>query len=411
VHAILLLLLLAGDTPAQPAVISPEARDAALSKAFRFLDDSIWKLSKGGSPQRQYAMAVAAHAYLLAGDRGGRRLPSRKKQLARMHDELVRYVDGVLAKYGRKERPRKDVSYAELIRAHKDHVQWTWVLGVAAPYFAESLARGKRTGECRRTLDKIVRILEASQQEGGGWGHHDARLIPTRQIRAGLKYPAEFVAPSYCALSALGIARTALGRKTDSKALRDGRAYFARCQSEDGTYPYAYRKLPPGWKPGMGPIAVARTSGVAYALFCAGAKATDPVALKALRAIDARPLFMAEGCGSATLSLQYGGLLSYARGTQAWRAFRSEYFPRILENQEKSGAFLCISRGVVGSNNETRPRLPPGLKLPRDVAAHIDRLPAEVYVTAIHSLLLLLERTDSLVIPRMPAPPGPVSGR
>jgi len=403
VQAALVLLLLAGEAPG--IAVTPAARDAALARAFHFLDESIWGLPDGGSPQRQYAMAVAAHAYLLAGDRGGKPLPSRRRQLARMHDELVRYVDRIRDRYAKDEQPKDDLPFAMRLRANRKTLQWTWVLGVAAPYFAESLARGKRTGECRRTLKRIVRILEASQQPGGGWGHDDAKRIGTIEIPGRFTYPAAFVAPSYCALSGLGLAERALRRKTDSTALRAGRAYFARFQSEDGTYPYMFRKLPPGAKPGMGPIAVARTSGVAFALFCAGAPRTDPTAQKALRAIDARPQFMAEGHGSATMALQFGGLLSRARGGRAWKTFRSTYFPRILAAQEKSGAFLCISRGEIGSNNETRPRLPAGMKAPTQNRG------GEVYVTAIHSLLLLLDRTESRVLPAIPELAGPVTGR
>jgi len=408
-QAALILLLLAGEAPV--VAVTPEARDAALVKAFHFLDETIWHMPDGGSPQRQYTMAVAAHAYLLAADRGGKRLPSRQRQVARMHDELVRYVDRVVDRIAKVKQSDADLTFVQRLRRNSKTLQWTWVLGVAAPYFAESLARGKRSGECRRVLKKIVRILEASQQPGGGWGHDDARLIGTFEIPGKFRYPAEFVAPSYCALSALGIARRARGKKGDSSALRAGRAYFASGQSEDGTFPYAFRKLRPGAKPGMGPVAVARTSGVAFALFCAGAKPTDPTAVKALRAIDGRPQFMAEGHGSATMALQFGGLLSRARGDRAWSAFRSMYFPRILAAQEKSGAFLCVSTGVIGSNDETRPRLPAGLRdsVPSGIKLP-DRNPrAEPYVTAIHSLLLLLDRTESRVLPTIPGLPGPVT--
>lgn len=403
VQAALILVMLAGDAPA--VAVTPAARDAALVKAFGFLDEWIWRVPDGGSPRRQYSMAVAAHAYLLAGDGGGRRLPSRKRQIDRLHDELVRFVDRVEERYARKKRPRADAPMAERIRDEIRTTQWTWVLGVAAPYFAESVVRGRRGGECRRELKRIVRILERSQQPVGGWGHDDARINGLFASDARSDYPAAFVAPSYCALSGLGLARRALKQGTDCEAVRAGRAYLAKCQSEDGTFPYTLRKLAPGWKPGMGPIAVARTSGVAFALFCAGAPATDPTARKALRAIDARPQFMAEGHGSATMSLQFGGLLSRARGERAWRKFRAMYFPRILAAQEDDGAFLCVSRGVIGSNDETHPRLPEGFRIPKPDRA------ARAYVTAIHCLLLLLDRTESRVLPEMPGLPGPVTGR
>ena len=46
---ILLLLPFAvgADSP-EPAAATPEARDAALVKAFRYLDEKIWTLQDGG---------------------------------------------------------------------------------------------------------------------------------------------------------------------------------------------------------------------------------------------------------------------------------------------------------------------------------------------------------------------------
>ncbi len=46
--------------------VTPEARDAAIQKAMRYVNDHLWRLTDHGSPRKQYAAAVAAWAYLLA---------------------------------------------------------------------------------------------------------------------------------------------------------------------------------------------------------------------------------------------------------------------------------------------------------------------------------------------------------
>ncbi|MHC4930922.1 MAG: hypothetical protein ACYTGV_01855 [Planctomycetota bacterium] len=166
------------DAPA--GVVTPEARDDALVKAVRYLDEHLWKLQEGGSPRRQYTLAIAGWAYLLASDRGSRRLPARKRQLQRIHKELVRYAERVAKLYDRddkrtKKRQKADVDARGALGFEAFRTaQYTWPLSMAAHFFAESHARGRRKGESRNALKAIVRVLEASQQENGGWGHDDA---------------------------------------------------------------------------------------------------------------------------------------------------------------------------------------------------------------------------------------------
>jgi hypothetical protein len=392
------------------ATVRSEERDAALVKAVRYLDEHLWKLREGGSPRRQYTMAVAGWAYLLASDKEGSRLPARKRQLQRIHKELVRYAERVAKLYDRDDKrtkkkrkadadPRGALGFEALRTA-----QYTWTLSIAAHFFAESHARGQRKGESRKALKAIVRVLEASQQESGGWGHDDASrpgmgLPPIRIPKPGggqLHYPGTLLAASHCALSGLGVAHRSLKTRR-APSLQKGRAYFENSQNGDGTFPYD-----PAQKHGMelptemaGGIEIARTSGAVFALLCAGAPTDDPVVRRALKSIDKKPELMSEGHGSATMALQFGALLSRGREEPSWETFREIFVPRILSHQEKNGAFACVCQHKSGAVTcDTRP-IPgvPGMEM------YVRE--QRVYVTAIHALILALDRSRPRALPRV----------
>jgi len=380
--------------------VTPENRDEAIKAAFGHLDDAMWKMQAGGSPRREFTMAIAGWAYLIARDRPdeGRRLPSRRREIGRIHDELVRYVERVAKLYERdvKEGPMRTAQY-------------TWPVSAAGLFFAECAARRKQRGASSKALELVAEILEKSQQKNGGWGHDDASkpgmgLPPIRIPKPGggqLEYPGTLLCASHGALAALG----ASPRK--SEAVRGAVSYFERAQNGDGTFPYDPSQTFARKGPSNG-LAVARTPGAVYALLLAGVKKDAPVVEKALAAIDAQPEMMSEGHGSAALALLYGGLLADARGERAWRTFRTLFFGKILEKQEKDGAFLCIAEAKTFGVTVDTKELPGMADMP---CAGAWTSQAKTYVTAIHTLLLMLDRTDSEIAPEAPAPKGAVTPR
>ncbi len=447
---ILVLLAAGGGRPVAPApaggkagageaAVTGRRRDAALARAYRYLDERLWKLPAAGSPRRQFSFAAAGLGYLLGADgKGGKRLPSRVKALARIHGELARYAERVADLY-RREAKRAARRPPRGSRAGPDGVmpgmglrtaQYVWPLGAAALFFAESSKRGFARGESRKALRAIVLALEACQQENGGWGHDDASrpgmgLPPIRIPKpwgGTTVYPGTLIAASNCALSGLGLAHAVLRTKR-APALVRGRTYYRNSQNADGTFPYdPSQKLDgklPGWK-GPGPkrrpggrgvpggsfhaLFVARTAGAAFALFCAGAKDRDPVALAALKAVDAAPGEVSEGHGSATLALMFGALLARARGDRAWSTFRRLFFARILDHQEPSGAFTCICRNGPGVTCDTRPL--PGVAGAM-MGDYVEQ--QKVYVTALHVLILALDRVPPRAVPAMPGPAGAIT--
>jgi hypothetical protein len=411
----LILILAAASFPAaaQDPAVDPKARDRALARAFKHLDEGLWKLNEHGSPRKQFSVAVAAWAYLMERDRrsGAGKLPSRGKALRRMRGYLDRYVESVAREYARDDK-RTRQGKANPMDAFRRPSQYTWPLSMAAHFYAESMARGKMKRSSRKMLKAIVLVLEASQQPNGGWGHDDAARegmgIPPIQIPkpggGSLTYPGTLLAASNCALSGLGVGHRMLTRRPQADSLEKGRGYFEKAQNLNGTFPYdpTQRHGVKTKSPMAGGIEVARTSGAIFAMLCAGANAQDSRILKGLEAVDARPDLMSEGHGSASLALLFGALLSKARGEEAWAEFRRVFFPRILAAQEDDGAFACVCKHASPAVTCDTRELP-GLNLPGYVEEQ------KTYVTAIHTLVLLLDRARLEAIPRMPPRKPPVT--
>lgn len=416
------------ESPAAAAAVTPEARDAAIKSAFAALDQRVWGMNEGGSPQKQYAIAMTAWASLLAADKadGAAKLPSRAKELDRLKDYLARYVETVAREYEKsdaaaakaknsgKAAPTEDADDQGLGAAFGRPSQYVWPLSMAAHFFAESHARGKDKGTARTALKQAVEVLEAAQQPDGGWGHDDATrpgmgLPPIKIPRPGgddLVYPPSLYASGNCALSALGLARAKLGLK-ESPAVARAFAHFADWQNGDGSFAYdkSQQRKGSGTEAGSASaLEVARTPGAFFALLCAGAPVSHPAVRAAAKAMDAHPEWWSEGHGSATLNLQFAALAAKARGDAAWAHFRRLYFPKILASQEESGLFECIAVAQEpGVTHDTEPI--PGLSGMSDWTGH-----QKVYVTSIHALILLLDRAQLQAVPPMPPPAGPTTG-
>jgi hypothetical protein len=425
--AAVLLLLLAGGTasaggdppagapappPAPAAEVTPEARDAAIRAAIAYLCDNLSKMQEGGSPQGPYATATAAWAgLLLQARKGAPRFPGRKEE--QLRDAVERYVERVARAYDRSAKDEKKGKPAgpeppagvppgdlALTKPPGEATQFVWPISMAAHLLAESAARGWNAPDARASLVKIVKVLEASQQSNGGWGHDDASRpgmglpairIPKPWGEGSLDYPHTLLASTNCALSALGTAHRILGTKK-APSLAKALKYYADAQSEDGTFPYDPTQRRAGEAGGESPfeaIEISRTAGSVFAMGCAGPPPEDPVLAKAVGAVAGKTALFSEGHGSATMTLQLAALCCRSRGAKEWEAFRREFFPRILAAQEKDGAFRCICKEVCpGVICDSKP-LPGGLPGESAYAAG-----TRTYVTALHLLVLALDSDD-----------------
>lgn len=423
---ILLILLLAPvavgeeSEPDDAPAWTTAQRDAALKKAFAYLDDNLWKLGDRGSPFKQYSAAVAGWAYLLAGQRSGERLPSRGKQLHRIRAYLERRLEPVERLYERFDRDGRvlpSVKGGVANPGMAPEAQFTWPLSMAAFFFAESLARGKDERDSRSMLERVVVVLERAQQPNGGWGHDDAQVpglgMPeSRDIPGG--YPQTLVGATNCAASALGTAYRLLNLPDPESAPLAIR-YYREAQNPDGTFPYDPSRKVPARLPAPGDrdvsvIARARTAGALFALYCLGAQADEDLVTKAAAVVEGSLEDVSEGHGSATLALQFGALLSRAQGAERWKAFRTIYFPPILDEQYEDGSFGCVCmHEAFGVICDTKPRSSGlGTESGYRERAEMER---SIYVTAIHCLILLLDRAPSRCAPEVPAAKGPVTPR
>ncbi len=408
----------------EPESVTAEQRDAALKKMFAFLDDRLWKLGENGSSRKHYAAAMAGWAYLICGEKvkGEKKLPSRKKQITRIHDFLTQYAETVARGYERDDERIDKEAKKKKKKKKKDkpkgppgfgmmgmrNAQYVWNLGVAAHFFAESAARGKSKSASKKSMRVITKVLAAAQQENGGWGHDDAQregmgLPPIKIPKPGgdpLEYPGTLLGASNCALSGLGAAHAQLGGKKPTETMTRGRAYFVKFQNGDGTWPYdpTQKHEMRGRRGGGmgGAIAIARTSGSVLSLHLVGMDGGDEVIQRALAALDKSPQHLGDGHGSAGMALGFSAVLAAARGGEAWATFRRIYFPKILEKQHENGGCDCVCNDSPGVTNDTREL--PGMKMPGWVDG------GRVYVTAIHALILALDRAPSEGVPPLQEP-------
>lgn len=401
--------------PAASDEVTAEQRDEALVRMFKYLDDNLWKLGENGSTQKHYAAAVMGWASLICGEKikDGKRLRSRTKQIQRARDHLAQYTERVARGYEqsdkreskkKKDKPKGPPGFEGFMGMAP--AQYVWSLGMAGHFHAESIARGKKKSAAKKHLRAVVKILQAAQQDDGGWGHDDARRegmgLPAIKIpKPGggtLTYPGTLLGASNCALSALGAAHGQLGGKP-TKWMKAGVGHFRKFQNGDGTWPYdpaqKHDRSGAGMPAGMvGGIEIARTSGGVLSMYLCGVPMSDEAIVKALEAIDAKPELLSDGHGSAGMALQFGALLAAARGGKAWATFRKIFFPKILAKQNADGSCDCVCSDAFGVTNDTKPI--GGMSMPGWIAG------GRVYITAIHALIFALDRAAPKAIPAAP---------
>lgn len=394
-----------------PAAVTAEQRDEALKRALKPLDDDLSKRFSAYEQQGVFSAAVAGWAFLLLEERGPTEaaLPGRAKALTRIAGQVGQYLEKVERFFDRagEPPPQEDEAPRGLgDMGHNDGMQCNWPTAVAGLFFAEALQRGKLRTEAKAGCARALKILEATQQEDGGWGHDDGRRggiggvslpIPDPTGRRGrLDYPKTLLATSNVCGTAVAALRRAL-KKAEAQSGTKARAYFAAAQNGDGSFPYDPSQTRKGQDSfgGMGPadvISAPVTSGALLALRSLGV-GDEPCAAKALAFVDAHPEGLSEGHGSATFGLMMSALEASSRSEEAWKAFRERFLRRVLNAQGKDGTFACAcAHGSFGTTCDTD-ALPGGMQFP----GHDQD--SRMYVTALHSLILALDRVPSKALP------------
>jgi len=389
--------------------VDEKARRKAIDGGLAFLDKRLFKLPEPqGTPRRPFTFAVAGLVYLLdKRTRTGDRNP-----VGRIRAYLGDYVDTVHERMQDRSElpPRHGMAMSGRL------IQYTWPIAQAGLFFGELHARGKHKRDARKTLEKIIAILAASQRENGGWGHGNIddrapedgggkspfgdleERFPELKgklgniTKGGGGYPDTLVSSSTCVAATLGLLRGLLGEKA-VESVPQARRYYRDARLGNGSFPYD----PSQRSSGRSKTNVGRTAGALWAWLAIGLP-RDRDFDRSLEYVAENLDFVKEGHGSPCLNVMHGAFFFRAVGPDGFELYRRYTFPRIIEAHQESGAFSCICEEKafgVTCDSDTH-----GIAILKGGT--------DGYITAIHTLVLMLE-TDSLKILDRPTPTDPAT--
>jgi hypothetical protein len=405
---------LAGERPSRALPDLPKVdettRAAAVSKGVAYLDDQLFRLPDAqGSPRKPFTFAVAGLVYLL--DKGTR----ADDPVPRIAEYLERYVSDVAQKTADPSNlpPQHGLASSSYL------IQYTWPLAQAGLFFGELHLRGRERRITSRVLPKIVAVLEAAQHENGGWGHGniDPREPSERKQDGGDKsdplddlkkrfpdlkdklgemqsagggYPETLLAPSNCVAATLGLLRGVLG-ESQVKSVDAARDYYRAARLPNGSFPYDISQR----QAGRAATNAGRTAGALWAWTCLGMPRDDDYEASVDYLFE-RLDFIKEGHGSPCLNVLHGAFAARAIGEREFDVFRRYHIPRIVAAQGKDGALPCICEdkafGVTCDSKQ--------------IGGSFFETGTTCYTTALHTLVLLLER-DNLKLLTKPVKPAP----
>ena len=382
--------------------VADHERDEAILKGLRYLEAEVFGLPDvSGTPRKPFTVAATGLAFLWAGDRKTSRTGGRK-MIDRARRFLAAYVDEVAERsVDRSQLPQQNgqVSSDKL-------VQYTWPLAMNALFQTELHARGVKRASATGALKRIVPLLEACQAPNGGWGHGTVLSAGSPRgdsVMDGLgTYPDTLLASSNLVAAALASSHAVVA-PAKADVFDKARAYFRYAELSNGNFPYD----PSQRSAGRDLTGVSRAAGAVFALHLLGIDWKDRGMRRALRYIDDNFAYLSEGHGSSTFNLLLAAFLQRARSEKDWKRFRTTFFRRILDKQGADGGCACICEGkAFASTNDSKPF---GGKMAGNARLFGDSTKA--YVTALHTLILLLDRTALKRLTGEPAPPpsGPVT--
>lgn len=396
--------------------VDEAARAAAARKGVEYLDDHLFGLPESqGSPRKPFTFAVAGLVFLI--DKGTR----TDDPVPRIASYLARYVDDVAEKTADPSNlpPQHGLASSAYL------VQYTWPIAQAGLFFGELQARGRERRTTARVLPKIVAILEAAQQENGGWGHGN---IDTRRpdakgpgskkddggkdddpgddpfgelkkrfpelkdqldgMQSGGGYPATLLAPSNCVAATLGLLRGLLG-ESQVKSVPAARDYYRKARLPNGSFPYDISQR----QAGRAATNVGRTAGALWAWACLGMP-RDTEYEQSVDYLFDRLDYVKEGHGSPCLNVMHGAFAARAIGEREFDVFRRYHIPRIVAAQEQDGVLPCICENkAFGVTCDSK-----------QLGGSFFETGTTCYTTALHTLVLLLERDSLKILDRAPNP-------
>ncbi|MCP5067894.1 MAG: hypothetical protein GY946_15140 [bacterium] len=385
----------AGENPLvkdENTAVSAIERDAAIELGLEFLGKhALSQPDAAGTPRKQFTAAVAGLVCLLADDANSK---TARKQ-TRMVDKIRKYLDKYIARVVKRTADPGQLAETSDSFNSNNEMQYTWPLGMAGLFYGELYTRGMRKADAKRTIKSIVAVLEAAQAPNGGWGHAQVRTKGkprgTSKMDGYGGYPDTLLASSNIVASTLAVLKPIVAPKKDDTLAR-ALAYYEYAELSNGNFPYD----PSQRSAHMGMTGVSRAAGAVLALRLLGTDWYDIGVGRALEFIDEHFEYLPEGHGSSTFNLMLAAFLQRMRGQDAWQRFKDAFFQRMIEKQEKTGAFKCICQNkAFGATNDSE-RGAGGFFANR----------TDSYVTAIHTLILLLDRAWPKLVPEPPTQGG-----
>ncbi|MCP5066230.1 MAG: hypothetical protein GY946_06640 [bacterium] len=383
----------ARSAPDESAAVTAKQRDKAIAQGLRYLDETVLALpDASGTPRKPFTVSVTGLCWLLAEDAQSRTARGFGSQIKRARKYLRTYLASTAKRAADESQwPEKSGSFSS-----NDLIQYTWPFAMSAVFFGELHARGQGGSAARKQLRVILPVLEAAQAPGGGWGHGKTRTQGTakgpNKMDGFGAYPDTLVSSSnIVALSLAAVQKIA--PLADKETLPRALAYFRYAQLDNGNFPYD----PSQRSSGRAMTGVSRAAGSILALRYLGVPWKDEDLAQALAFIDDNFEYLSEGHGSSAYNLMLAALLQKARGPKEWKRFREIFFRRIVDGQQENGSFLCICEGkAFASTNDSRPM---GGKVKTAGMPGVFADGRDAYVSAIHTLILLLDKTQPKLIP------------
>ncbi len=372
--------------------VTLEERDEAIERGLAYLDKTVFAMhDAAGTPRKQFTVAVTGLVGLLAGD--ARSKTARSKY--RFVEKARKYLDGYVAEVAKRTAdPRQLPPTSDGFNS--EHVmQYTWPLGMSALFYGELHARGRHKASAAKTLRSIVHVLAAAQAPNGGWGHAQTREKGkprgTSEMDGYGGYPDTLLASSNLVTASLALVKPiAPPEKEDlfDRAL----AYYEYAEHSNGNFPYD----PSQRSAHMDMTGVSRAAGAVLAMHLLEVDWEEIGMSRALEFVDEHIEYLSEGHGSSTFNLMLAALLQRLRGPKAWGAFKETFFRRLVDGQRKNGSFECICQNkAFGSTNDSK-----GLGS-GNAGFFANR--TDAYVSSMHVLILLLDRTWPKLMPKPPA--------
>jgi hypothetical protein len=386
----------AADAKPDAKLPADHERDEAIIRGLRYLEREVFQLpDASGTPRKQFTVAATGLAFVLARDGYASRTDG-KKMIERARAYLAKYVEEVTR---RTADPASLPAQAGSFSSNH-MIQYTWPLAMDAMFQGELHHRGLGRAGARKSLRSILPLLEEAQAPNGGWGH--GKVGDKGRPRGSSKmdgyggYPDTLQASTNIVATALGWVRPMVpSRKKDFVEKAQG--YFRYAELANGCFPYD----PSQRSAHMDLTGVSRAAGAVLAMRALGISWKDRGIQRALAYIDANFAYLSEGHGSSTFNLFLAAMLQRVRGEKEWRNFKRTFFRRIIDKQGEDGAFECVCEGkAFASTNDSKPF---GGKMAGSIKMFADGTSA--YVTALHTLILLLDRAPPKLLGKeAPAP-------